>query len=373
MSPNRAYMAGLKSSVMSLYEVGAIVPGRSLLARDLIRGGDPVLVSERTATQMLAPWDQIAARIVSVPGKRILRRRPAPFTARASQLLVEMLREGAPHAFKGRRKPKLSAAGLVGWIGGDDDLRDAAPSFTSAWLLDVVARLLDPKTPKMFNTDGDEIVFHTVRFPVPKGARKEVALRLNAIPTLDAGSAALWSWLDTAVPGRQSDADAQVWSTTNQDGYTVLGSVQLKGGALTLEVNSASRAERGRDLLAGVVGDLVGPPLTAIQTVEQMMESRPAAGPPPPDPHIENPEALIHEMLGAPLPREASICRSQLCTACNLSPRAAAADPRRHPELVEWLKTLERRSRSEHDRSDPLATYDFFWMWRELGVEHLRR
>ncbi len=59
----RTYMTALQGSVMSLHEVSDIVPGQSFRARDLIRGGEPVLVTERTATQTLKPWDRIAARI----------------------------------------------------------------------------------------------------------------------------------------------------------------------------------------------------------------------------------------------------------------------------------------------------------------------
>ena len=45
---NKAYMAGLKDSVMSLYEVSGIVPSESFLARDLLRGGDAVGVGWRS-------------------------------------------------------------------------------------------------------------------------------------------------------------------------------------------------------------------------------------------------------------------------------------------------------------------------------------
>jgi hypothetical protein len=41
-APNKAYMSALRSSVISLYEVSDIRPGESFLARDLIRGGEPV-------------------------------------------------------------------------------------------------------------------------------------------------------------------------------------------------------------------------------------------------------------------------------------------------------------------------------------------
>jgi hypothetical protein len=65
----RTYMAALRSSTMSLYEVSDIVPGESFRARDLARGGEPVLISERSATGSLKPWDRIAARVVQVGSK----------------------------------------------------------------------------------------------------------------------------------------------------------------------------------------------------------------------------------------------------------------------------------------------------------------
>jgi hypothetical protein len=52
---NKTYIAGLRSSVMSLYEISDIVPGESFLARDLVRGGEPVRVSEKSGTHYLKP------------------------------------------------------------------------------------------------------------------------------------------------------------------------------------------------------------------------------------------------------------------------------------------------------------------------------
>lgn len=42
----RAYIIALRTSVMSLYEVSDIVRDTSFRARDLVRGGEPVLVSD---------------------------------------------------------------------------------------------------------------------------------------------------------------------------------------------------------------------------------------------------------------------------------------------------------------------------------------
>ena len=60
-APTKAYIRGLRNSIMSLYEASAIVSRQSFLARDLVRGGDPVLISERTATRTLKEWDRIAS------------------------------------------------------------------------------------------------------------------------------------------------------------------------------------------------------------------------------------------------------------------------------------------------------------------------
>jgi hypothetical protein len=65
---NRAYIEALRDSTVSLYEVSDVRPGESFLARDLVRGGEPVRVTERTATKTLVVWDVIACRIVTVRG-----------------------------------------------------------------------------------------------------------------------------------------------------------------------------------------------------------------------------------------------------------------------------------------------------------------
>jgi hypothetical protein len=48
--------------------------------------------------------------------------------------------------------------------------------------------------------------------------------------------------------------------------------------------------------------------------------------------------------------------------------------PKGREKIAVWLKLkhLEDQSRHAADRNDPMATYDFTWLWRELKVEHLR-
>ena len=57
----------------------------------------------------------------------------------------------------------------------------------------------------------------------------------------------------------------------------------------------------------------------------------------------------------------------------HITPRAAAKTAKERAKLIEWLKYIENRSAQQPDHSDPMATYDYSWLWRELGVENERR
>ena len=51
--------------------------------------------------------------------------------------------------------------------------------------------------------------------------------------------------------------------------------------------------------------------------------------------------------------------------------QAAARTKAGREKVATWLKYLE--SSNQRDPSSPMASYDFGWMWKELGVEDLRR
>ena len=202
----RRYMTALQSSVMSLYEVSDITPGQSLRARDLIRGGEPVLVSERSATQSLKPWDRIGARIVPQGDQLVLAGGLLAFTLEGSELLTTTLQDGLAHAsgYQPRGKSrKRAAATLPGWVGSDEDLQRAAPLFTTAWLFDVLPRALGLDQPSLHNSEGDEVVFHEVTFPLtPTASPEEVALRLDELQELRRESPTFWNWLGEAAATR---------------------------------------------------------------------------------------------------------------------------------------------------------------------------
>ncbi|UEM24325.1 hypothetical protein JL100_032375 (plasmid) [Skermanella mucosa] len=63
-APVRRYLEALRRSVMRIHEVVGTTPGRHFVARDMIRGGDPIQVKNRPASRSLAQWDRTAARML---------------------------------------------------------------------------------------------------------------------------------------------------------------------------------------------------------------------------------------------------------------------------------------------------------------------
>ena len=120
---SRAYLKAVRWSVMSLYEITDGVSGRTLMLRDLIRGGEPVAVSEERGGKAVDDRCTIAARVVSVRDEHRLANGVPPFIAPATDMLFDGLRM----MFGDRDSPTLPPL-------EDDDLRLAAPLFTNAWL-----------------------------------------------------------------------------------------------------------------------------------------------------------------------------------------------------------------------------------------------
>lgn len=360
----KAYMKALRASVMSLYEVSDIVPGKSLMARDLIRGGDPVLVSEGTATKTLQQWGRVAARIVPVAGKNIIGGGLLPFTPEASDALFDGLRA----IFGKGRSKKLP-------VPTNEELQQAAPVFTLSWLFDTLDRTMRMEQTTFENGDGDAIIFHDVRFPLASGiTQKEITAQLKTVPALRQENAKFWNWLGDTPTGRLKAGKSGnlAWDTTMEDGARVLGNVEMKGRTLHLSTNSAARAEKGTALLQGALNDLVGRPLTEIRTVEQMMAERPVrdkdtAGPELP-PEIAT--KVVHEFLDK---QYRETLDQPVGMLGNISPREAIKTANGREKAAEWLKYLENRSSSQPDPNDPMATYNFRWIWAELGIENLRR
>ena len=374
----RDYIAGLRRSVISLYEVGGLVPGQSMQLRDLVRGGEPVRVSEKRGSEGLRQWDRIATRVVPLRDGAVISGALMLFEHEAGEALLASLRKiraKAPRDVAAAARDfgiEADAEALAGVLTPDLLLARAAFMFTNAWLGATLRSAQGRDSPELLNSEGDPLAFTVLHFPLLPGVTAErIREALASVPALRSQGRTFWNWLaepgakPKAVPRR---AKAQTLTTTMDDGSLVLGTLALKGRRLSLEANSVARAERGRALLEPVLAGLVGPPLTERIDLERML----AAERPPSEPSGLSPEderALVHQGLDDHYRR---VLDQAIPALGGKSPRAVAKTPKGREKVAAWLKTLENHS-GRQKPGDPMASYDFGWMWQELGVEALRR
>jgi hypothetical protein len=252
-------------------------------------------------------------------------------------------------------------------------MRASAFLFTNIWLDDLLQRTLHPALPQRRNTDGDALVFTTVRYPLEAEVSADaIRLALAAIPALRPEGETFWNWTGPHErAGKPRQADSGTFVTTLDDGSLVLGNVELKERMLVLEANSPQRAERGRALIAPVLAGLIGEPRIETRTVAQLMATRPAgeakalsSGLSPDEERAlvqANVDRYYMHLIDEPVPMLG-----------NVTPRRAAKSAKGREKLVAWLKLLENGA-ARHGSGSPMAGYDVTWMWEKLGVSALRR
>lgn len=355
---NRAYFTALRDAPVSLYEVSDVQPGTSMVLRDLLSDAAPITVSEKSATRTLKQWDRIAVRVVPERDHHVISGALLPFRAEAVDFLFAGLRD----ALKLKKRDALRIS--------RDQLMGCAPIFTSAWLFIEIDRALTPAQPQFTNSDGDDVLFHDLRYPLASGiTQKAVAERLDRVKGFLPEGPKFWNWL-AARKGRGGEAGGGIMLDTQMEGATVLGSVELKGKTLLVTVKSAERAAKVQTLIGAAAGDLLRAPLTTIRTVEQVRADQRRDGPHeaadeiPPEiarqlmrDHLDK---HYRETLDAPIP-----------ALGGKSPRQAVRKAAGREKVIDWLKMLENRSAGHGE--GPIAKYDFGWMWVELGLQEYRK
>ena len=355
---NRAYFEALRDAPVSLYEVSEVQPGISMVLRDLLSDAAPVTVREKSATRTIKQWDRIAVRVVPERDHHVISGALLPFRAEAVDFLFAGLRD----ALKLKKRDALRLS--------RDQLAGCAPIFTSAWLFIEIDRALTPAEPQFTNSDGDDVLFHDLRYPLASGVTQQaVAERLDKLKGFQPEGPKFWNWL-AAQKGRGGKAGSGLMLDTQMEGATVLGSVELTGKTLLVTVNSAERAAKVQELIGAAAGDLLRPPLTAIRTVEQMRGDQRRDGPGEAADEIppeiarqlmqDHMDKHYRETLDAPIP-----------ALGGKSPRQAVRTVAGRDKVIDWLKMLENRSAGHGE--GPIAEYDFGWMWGELGLEEYRK
>jgi hypothetical protein len=355
---NRDYFAALRDTPVSLYEVTEVKPGKSMVLQDLLGSAEPVTVLEKSATRSLKKWDRIVVRIITEEDNHVISGALLAFSAEA----IELLFDGLCGALKQSKRDALQLT--------TDQLRGCAPIFTCAWLFTALPRAMFVPQPAFCNSDGDDVMFHDLRFPLAAGVtQKEVTTCLDEVRNFVPEGSRCWNWLAPLQKKRRKQSSGTMLDSQITD-RTVLGSLELKGKSLLVTVNSAERAKKVEALVTKATEECLKRPLTTIRTVEQMMaeeEPKPlqdGEGEIPP----EIAQQITHdymdkhyrETLDAPVP-----------SLGGKSPRQAVRSAAGRKKVLEWLKLLENRSARHEDA--PIGEYNFGWMWAELGLQDHRK
>lgn len=362
-APGKAYMKALRDAPMSLYEVCDVVPGKTMRLRDLLQDLEPVVVEERSATQTLRNWDRIATRVIVRKGGACISGALLAFGPEASaQLIAGFANIGA------KPDPELD----FDVTDRNALLRHSAPLFTATWLMEAAGAMHAPM-PELVNSDGEDILFHRIVFPLRKGVTQKIVARwLNTHDSLSPASAKFWNWLAPrdAKPKRPRKEKARVFASTMEDGSIILGNLELSGRFLIIEVNSAERAEKAKREFAPLLGDLVQAPLMEIRTVEQMLAEQ-AEDLEPDDDESEIPleemQRIVREMMDL---QYRQVLDEAVPALDHKTPRQMARTKDGKAKVVEWLKYIENMTAKSGNPQ--MAGYSFAWMWDELGVAHLR-
>ncbi len=254
---------------------------------------------------------------------------------------------------KARRKKNLHLT--------PDQLRSIAPLFTAAFLFTHLPEALEPQLPQMTNTDGEDLVFHELRFPVAQGATQaQVAEAIDRLPGLSADAARRWVWLAPQKKGRKA---------VPMEGGTILGTLELRSKALVLEVNSAERAARGAAMISKAAGSLLRPPLMAIQTFDQAMAAHRAKASPR---QAEIPPEVAGAVVHAQMDRHYRETLDQPIPALKgKTPRQAVKTAAGRKLVIDWLTLLE--TGTARADAGAMTGYDLGWMREELGLDPTHR
>jgi hypothetical protein len=365
----REYIAALRDSVMSLYEISDVVKGEGFRLRDLVRGGEPIQVRERSGSKMLKTWDRIAARVVKLRDHHEVGGGILLFDHHLSDELLEALSEWQ-QALSTTLEDVLEHQDFeidADKRGAFDEtsamLAASSQIIITAWLDDRLDRVLNPRRPSLANTDGDPFVPTEVRYPLKPGANL-VSLRrvLTGHPELRGTETDFWNWFDTTKQARSAATGPEtvILMSRLEDGATVLGTIELQADAVVLSTNSEARAARGTLMLDQIISTFTEAPGTVVIDSEGQGDADVVAHKQPsldlPD---EERDSILREFLDK---HYADTMDQPIVMLDGQSPRVAVKTQEGRSKVIAWLKYIENGT----TRTAP--NYDMTWMWRELGL-----
>lgn len=158
----RALVEAERAACFSYHEVVSAEPGRSIVLRDLLAGGERT-VEEKSASRTVRPRDVLVARIVDLGGRAILA---------GCHLRSLPSREGDEAQRRLRSGLRVRAAKVP-----MAELREATADGTLFRIWQEIVDAGDARPPpRPQNTDGEDFILTVDRFDVAAGKAAEVGL-----------------------------------------------------------------------------------------------------------------------------------------------------------------------------------------------------
>ncbi|MDH5723807.1 MAG: hypothetical protein OEY94_10875 [Alphaproteobacteria bacterium] len=354
----RVYLSALRPSVMSVYEVTAIEPEKSLTVRDMIRGGEPVKIKEKSLTRYVSQWECLGMRILDMGDhlefaggvlrlERGVAEELAPWLKEMRDMTVAMF----PLHDTSIPREKISHFAEVLW----------APEIALAWI-ECLIESKDRNTPQIHNKEGHAISPVTICFPITKN-HGDIAAFFNKHREFQSERSGEWVWLKKERGEKNKKLS-----------YTVRGDIVLHADHLELFVNSRERANILEDIVSkGLVGIIGKPrwkytdaPSASVKSFLEGLKAREVCS----DENEENisqeeMQALIMEMKDDHYHQWLS---SRIPALEDKTPRMAKRSKKGQNQLVSLLKDMENHE-NHQAKAQGMKPYDMTWIWEELGLD----
>ena len=261
LSPTeRAFLVSAAASPLSFYAVTGAVPGRELALHDILTGTD-VIVRERNATSAVRPGALLFTRVVTVDDMSIMSGCAPLLLPPEWHLSILDFRDH----FAG--KGKLLTRDAVREL--DIELRDL--------YFDIDDQICNPRMPELLNTDGDPLTFMSLTYRLrctPPAAFD----RLKPLSRVERDDA--YQVSDPEVDDRgELKAVTIQWlkgqgRRDRESDDTVLGTIEIDGDHLEVNINSKRRAEQIQREIAKRLGSDAILEHTNEESIEKLIAER---------------------------------------------------------------------------------------------------
>jgi hypothetical protein len=235
------YVRACLERPFSFLEIVTSTPGTGFRLRDVLTGAEHE-VTERSASQGSRAGDILFAKPVTVDHLTVL--------DGTGPVLIPPIEKAGIIAL--RRQLRRGRRSITDGMVREFDFP------VRAVYLEITDRLLNPRPPRLQNTDGDALSFHRITWKIPSAraafeALAPLAEGNDGVELPDDATFSATGELETVEFAWLREGNAKHRSWTN----TVLGTFRIHGGTLTVEVNSAERARLARLLVDGAMPDAV--------------------------------------------------------------------------------------------------------------------